>query len=390
MIFRNWVLENFPFLEDDFDSLTDYGLFCKMMGYVKKFAKDNEDFNKRLTDLENYIKNLDLQEEVNNKLDEMVLDGTMAEIINQEIFTELNNKIDNISDSTLNNVVDEIPEEKINNSTYEEIEYEEEISNNFNKSFHELNVKNEERFNTDSENNIIKVASFNIENENIFYTIGVKGVEKYNKLSYLMDKLECDIVGINELTINTVITPSILTNGYQKYITFGSTEPTIGCFDGDYGNGILSHTESASHTSTIYVSHNTSYEGFIKNVYSINDNIISFYCTHFNWLDTSVIQDQLDELYSVISSDTSTYKIIVGDFNFDLTQYETYLSDFLNDGYKLANKGSIPTFSTSAIDEIMVSGNINILDKGAYSYDFIENISDHRPIWAKLELEGNE
>ena len=69
--FRNWVLQNFPFLEDDFDALTDYELFCKMMEYVKKFAKDNEDFNKRLTDLENYINNLDLQDEVNTKLDEM-------------------------------------------------------------------------------------------------------------------------------------------------------------------------------------------------------------------------------------------------------------------------------------------------------------------------------
>ncbi|MBO7695284.1 MAG: hypothetical protein J6T10_21890 [Methanobrevibacter sp.] len=81
MIFRNWVLENFPFLEDDFDALTDYELFCKMLEYVKQFAKDNEDFNKRLTDLENYINNLDLQDEVNNKLDEMASDGTLQEIV---------------------------------------------------------------------------------------------------------------------------------------------------------------------------------------------------------------------------------------------------------------------------------------------------------------------
>ena len=47
MIFRNWILENFPFLEDDFDALTDYQLFCKMMEYVKQFAKDNEEFKKQ-------------------------------------------------------------------------------------------------------------------------------------------------------------------------------------------------------------------------------------------------------------------------------------------------------------------------------------------------------
>lgn len=78
---RNFVLQNFPFLEDDFDALTDYQLFCKMMGYIKKFAKDNEDFSKRLSDVENYVYNLDLQDEVDNKIDELLEDGTLAEII---------------------------------------------------------------------------------------------------------------------------------------------------------------------------------------------------------------------------------------------------------------------------------------------------------------------
>lgn len=36
MIFRNWVLENFPILEDDFDALTDYELFSKMVAYTKE------------------------------------------------------------------------------------------------------------------------------------------------------------------------------------------------------------------------------------------------------------------------------------------------------------------------------------------------------------------
>lgn len=41
----------------------------------------------------NYFNNLDVQEEIDNKLDEMVTDGTMAEIINQEIFTNLSNRV---------------------------------------------------------------------------------------------------------------------------------------------------------------------------------------------------------------------------------------------------------------------------------------------------------
>ena len=90
MIFRNWVLENFPFLEDDFDALTDYELFCKMVEYMRKSLEHIKTYDskfieidKRLTDLENYLDNLDLQDEVNNKLDEMAESGELADIIAQ-------------------------------------------------------------------------------------------------------------------------------------------------------------------------------------------------------------------------------------------------------------------------------------------------------------------
>lgn len=43
--------------------------------------------------VDNYFDNLDVQEEINNKLDAMVEAGTMAEIINEQIFGELNDKI---------------------------------------------------------------------------------------------------------------------------------------------------------------------------------------------------------------------------------------------------------------------------------------------------------
>ena len=90
MIFRNWVLENFPFLEDDFDALTDYELFCKMIEYMRKSLKQVEsfqvqlnDFNSRLNELQNEIDNFDVQDEVDKKLNEMLENGQLAEIITQ-------------------------------------------------------------------------------------------------------------------------------------------------------------------------------------------------------------------------------------------------------------------------------------------------------------------
>ena len=90
MIFRNWVLQNFPFLEDDFDALTDYELFCKMVEYMKKsldkvleFQDELNEFRAELDSYKNYFDNLDVQEEVDNKLDEMAESGELTDIIAQ-------------------------------------------------------------------------------------------------------------------------------------------------------------------------------------------------------------------------------------------------------------------------------------------------------------------
>ena len=52
--------------------------------------------------VDNYFENLDIQTEINNKLDEMVENGTLAKIINEDIFNELNQKVDNLINSQFN------------------------------------------------------------------------------------------------------------------------------------------------------------------------------------------------------------------------------------------------------------------------------------------------
>ena len=60
---KDFGLQNFPFLEDDFDATTDYKLFNQMVGYVErleKFVKNeldgaikryiNEEFNNMMID----------------------------------------------------------------------------------------------------------------------------------------------------------------------------------------------------------------------------------------------------------------------------------------------------------------------------------------------------
>ena len=112
--FKGWVLENFPFIEADFDAITNYQLLCKVIEYLNNVISNQNtvqelgtdlvnaynslvdavnlaigefedsittDFNTLHDYVYNYFNNLDVQEEINNKLDDMVEQGTLQEII---------------------------------------------------------------------------------------------------------------------------------------------------------------------------------------------------------------------------------------------------------------------------------------------------------------------
>lgn len=97
--FKWFILENFPFIEADFDALTNWQLFCKLGKEMNKIIDSTNltgeqvenltnAFNELKSYVDNYFENLDVQEEINNKLDEMTEDGTLQEIITA--FLEIN------------------------------------------------------------------------------------------------------------------------------------------------------------------------------------------------------------------------------------------------------------------------------------------------------------
>ena len=115
--FKWFVLENFPFIEADFDALTEWQLFCKLGKEINKII-DSQNivgeqaenltnaFNNLKNYVDNYFDNLDVQEEINNKLNEMAEDGTLQEIIGK-YFKEINNKIEQL-ENNINEMEDEI------------------------------------------------------------------------------------------------------------------------------------------------------------------------------------------------------------------------------------------------------------------------------------------
>ena len=90
--FKWYVIQNFPFIEADFDAITNYQLYCKVVEYLNKVIDDmntlgqqTENITNAMTELQNYVNNyfdnLDVQDEINNKLDEMVESGQFEEIL---------------------------------------------------------------------------------------------------------------------------------------------------------------------------------------------------------------------------------------------------------------------------------------------------------------------
>ena len=71
--FKRCCIENFPFIEADFDALTNYELYCKVVEYLNKVINqvnlntaDTQDFINKFNELklyvDNYFKNLYIQD----------------------------------------------------------------------------------------------------------------------------------------------------------------------------------------------------------------------------------------------------------------------------------------------------------------------------------------
>lgn len=87
--FEAWVQQTLPAIYDDSLSYTD--LLAKMLYYLNTIAENNTTLSNDMTNainyINNYFNNLDVQAEINNKLDEMAVDGTLETLIGKYITT---------------------------------------------------------------------------------------------------------------------------------------------------------------------------------------------------------------------------------------------------------------------------------------------------------------
>ena len=97
--FKWFIIENFPFIEEDLDAITNWQLFQKLGNEINKIIASQNNVGEQVETLtnafislqdyiNNYFENLDVQEEIDNKLDEMVESGELQAII--ETFLQSN------------------------------------------------------------------------------------------------------------------------------------------------------------------------------------------------------------------------------------------------------------------------------------------------------------
>lgn len=107
--FKWFVLENFPFIEADFDAITNWQLFCKLGEEINKVinkvnlcGEQVEELTNAFNNLQNYINNyfdnLDVQVEIDNKLNDMAISGELEEIIASYLNTKALICFDNVED----------------------------------------------------------------------------------------------------------------------------------------------------------------------------------------------------------------------------------------------------------------------------------------------------
>ena len=106
--FRYWCQKVLPLVYDD--SLSYYELLCKVVDYLNKTMEDVETLHGDVDNLHdayvelqayvnNYFSTLDVQQEINNKLDVMAEDGTLSALVDPFVPPAVDDKIDRMVQS---------------------------------------------------------------------------------------------------------------------------------------------------------------------------------------------------------------------------------------------------------------------------------------------------
>lgn len=152
----------------------------------------------------------------------------------------------------------------------------------------------------------------------------------------------------------------------------------------NYGNAITYNGSVASTSSAVYTAGaTTDKRGYIRTVHSVRGISVAVYVTHLANADATTRQAQMSELATVVSAETASRIIVMGDFN---TSVASDFTAFTSIGFTMANNNDVNTSAdgTWYIDNILYKGFSSLALKAAgtpYTY-----ISDHKMFYAEFEV----
>ncbi len=212
------------------------------------------------------------------------------------------------------------------------------------------------------------------------------------KLNELLKRNNVDIVGLQEVDINTSRNPY---NMLEKFVeqgdyAYSSFQKAIETGGGDYGVALLSNLELINTNGGALNSEGIKEaRAWQKGEIEVNGKVIAVYNTHLIHESVEARAKQLLELKATMDQDPAEYKVAFGDFNVDQNHNEIY--PFLED-YNIANgkggkwydtfNGTDASMKTSAVDNIITSRNLEISNITMVETD----LSDHNLFYADAKL----
>ena len=326
--FKLCVLTNFPFIEADFDAVTNYQLLCKVVEKLNEIIANTDKQNSNIELLEtnfatlynftkNYFDNLDVQEEINNKLDKMAEDGSLSALI-KPFFDEYKKEIDGIVNtqngkiSVLENRMDSFSSLP-NGSTTGDAELTDirtpAAGFNLNKKYD--NAGNAVRGQIDSVKDLAENGEFllfnNIKNSSSAKKIEISDVTAE---SYTLNWNGTVLQGT--LKSDVVTKKPILLNDYIFYCSFqrGTSPNVVIGYNSDLNTGL-----SINLTNGICIKYdwnNTTYTAF--KTYTINKSIagnVKIFI-YYNGKNYKFFDENLSEICSIPALDLTGFQPCIG------------------------------------------------------------------------------
>ncbi len=227
-------------------------------------------------------------------------------------------------------------------------------------------------------------------------------------IANMFNRIELDYIGLQELDKNNgrdnrdvlgLIETDLEEVSKKEYTSI--YKDSIEYLDGHYGIGQISSTEVLETSNGFFTKEaNEEQRSWMRMLVKVGDVEVAIYNVHLTHISTSSVKAQqmnINELKTLLDNDPCPYKIVTGDFN----AYGDTMNPFL-DNYDLVNgydglwyrscdsygkngDGKATKDSTEAIDNIIISKNIELVNSRLVHH---EGLSDHYMLYADLKFES--